>query len=82
MNPYPRLTKLAVTIHPNPDHVLCVDLKARLSELDSKRFDELFGVQTGHVTNKGETALFASDAEAVLERMASGKRTGSQLIWD
>lgn len=43
----------------------------------ANRFDRLFGVQT--VCAQG---LFAWDVEAVLERMASGRRTGSQLLWD
>lgn len=43
----------------------------------SDRFDRLFGVQT--VCADG---MYAWDVEAVLERMASGRRTGTQLLWD
>ena len=42
-----------------------------------KRFAELFGIQTQVMDGP-----FAHDVEAVLERMASGKLKGTQLLWD
>lgn len=80
---YPHLDKLGVTIINGA--VLCTDLDIAListhGESAQKKFNKLFGVQTGIVIG-GEPAMWASDCEAVLERMATGKLTSSQLFWD
>ena len=43
----------------------------------AEQFNRLFGVQTCPVGG-----MYAWDVEAVLERMTSGKLTGTQLDWD
>lgn len=78
---YPRCEELGLTIALSRgvpyialaelEHVLPADT-AR-----GKRFNHLFGVQT-----VPESGAYPWDVEAVLERMASGKRTGTQLIFD
>lgn len=45
--------------------------------LDTRQFSELFGIQTC-----GPNGAYPWDVEAVLERMMSGKKTGTQLIFD
>lgn len=76
---YPRLKKLGVPIHDVEGYLVVswVSLDAALSDKDRQCFGELFGVQTCV-----EAGCFAYDAEAVLERMASGKLVGTQLDWD
>jgi hypothetical protein len=84
---YPRIDKLGVPVHHNEryDAVDCEELDDALKKKGDKylaRFGELFGVQTAPVLDNGKMGLYASDVEAVLERMESGKLTGSQLDWD
>lgn len=43
----------------------------------AERFNELFGCQTCPAGG-----FYAWDVEAVLERMETGRKTGTQLIWD
>lgn len=85
MSDYPRLKKLGVTFHDRG--ILCSELDEKLKEagMDTEQFNELFGVQTCPVIEiDGEEChgVYPWDAEAVLERMISGKRTGTQLFWD
>lgn len=87
---YPRLERLGVTIinHFGTDCVTCTDLDIGLigtfGEQEKKRFDEYFGTQTGMMIRGNEPALFCSDVEAVLVRMATGRLTGTQhpLLFD
>lgn len=77
---YPRLGQLGIPVSYEP--VACVkheDLQAGLtrSKLDRKKFSELFGVQTCPIGG-----FYPWDVEAVLERMLSGRKTGTQLWWD
>lgn len=76
---YPRLKKLGVSIHDVEGYpvVSWASLDAKLSKKERRRFGKLFGIQTCVADG-----CFAYDAEAVLERMATGKLTGSQLNWD
>lgn len=77
--PYPRLKKLGVPIHDVEGYpvVPWESLASKLSAEEHKRFSKLFGVQTCV-----QSGCFAYDAEAVLERMATGRLTGTQLDWD
>lgn len=75
---YPRISKLGLQVEQEAIQVGA--LKSALGD-QYDRFGRLFGYQTG-IVKDGEMCVFASDVEAVLERMATGKRTGSQLIWD
>ena len=45
--------------------------------LDAKTFNSLFGCQTAC-----DRGVYPCDVEAVLERMLSGKKTGTQLVMD
>jgi hypothetical protein len=76
---FPRLEALTVSIRGHG--VVASELRAKLGAEKAAEFHELFGVQTCPFVD-GQPGLFAWDAEAVLERMASGKRTGTQLFWD
>lgn len=77
-NDYPRIKELGVTVHQEPvRHVKWNELKNALGDRKDL-FSELFGV--------GQTCLidgpYAWDVEAVLERMASGRLTGTQAFPD
>jgi hypothetical protein len=77
---YPRINQLGVRIYKTPvAHVRSKELHAKLKRagLDGDRFSDLFGVQTCY-----EKGPYPWDVEAVLERMMSGKLTGTQLLWD
>lgn len=77
---YPCLNQIGCTVNHEPvDHVPWTELddKLGLAGLDRERFGDLFGVQTCHAGG-----AYAWDVEAVLERMMSGKMTGSQRDWD
>lgn len=73
--------KIPVHSTEHVEYVLCKDIDARLSPVAHAKFNEYFGIQTCPVVPEGP-AVYPWDAEAVLERIASGKKTGSQLIWD
>ena len=64
-------------------HVMAEELNEALdrAELSVTEFNELFGVQTCPLIN-GQHGLYPWDVEAVLERMISGKLTGTQAFWD
>jgi hypothetical protein len=87
---YPRLAQLGIPVKSMDyapsrflNYVLIADVKAGLKRhrLSKRLFDELFGVQTCPVTDEGP-GLYPWDTEAVLERMLSGRLTGTQLVWD
>lgn len=81
---YPRLRQLGVAVNrradPNaPTGVADDELNKALRKhrLSVRTFSKLFGVQTC-----GPNGMYPHDVEAVLERMISGARTGSQYLWD
>jgi hypothetical protein len=74
------LKEIGCNVNREPvDHVPWTELDAALDEagLDRERFGDLFGTQTCFAGG-----AYASDIEAVLERMMSGQLTGSQRHWD
>jgi hypothetical protein len=83
--PYPRLKELGIPV--NDGSVGGPELYLALEGLDKKtgkkigshvkQFSKLFGCQT-----MSGVGPYAHDVEAVLERMLSGKLTGTQLFWD
>jgi hypothetical protein len=84
---YKRIKELGIEIsHDETCDVSGVTIKnlhsaLKKNKLDSELFSKLFGVQTCPVVN-GKSAMYPWDVEAVLERMMSGKLTGTQLLWD
>ena len=76
---YPRIKQFGIS--PIEAHGMEVvppaELKRVLNKKQQKQFDELFGAQTYIVEG-----FYAWDVEAVLERMKSGRLTGTQLDWD
>lgn len=81
---YPGLVALTVGIRADTGclYVFAAELEAKLGPEKTTVFRELFGVQTRPYFEGRGAALYPWDVEAVLERMESGKRTGTQLIWD
>lgn len=77
---YKRIEQLGIQTdisHPSIEGVHASELERVLTKSQLKKFDELFGCQTC-----GENGMYVYDVEAVLERMMSGKVTGTQLYWD
>lgn len=78
---YPRLDQLGVEVHKYLDcsYVDGTELATALmlNKINVAQFHEYFGVQT--CCEKGP---YPWDVEAVLERMMSGRLTGTQLIMD
>jgi hypothetical protein len=86
--PYPRIDQLRIRLYVEPGccYVDTDEIAFKLTFLleDEKApdtFSKLFGVQACPLI-PGVSAVYAWDAEAVLERMLSGKLTGTQLTWD
>lgn len=81
MNDYPRLTELGIQVCcelQGPPYVRRDTLHIALKTKAARgKFAELFGTQTCPAGG-----YYPWDVEAVLERMMSGKLTGSQAIWD
>jgi hypothetical protein len=80
MSEYPRCEQIGVTIIQEPvAHIKRANLHECLLNdgLDLEQYSELYGVQTQYVDGP-----YPWDVEAVLERMMSGKLTGTQLLWD
>lgn len=75
---YPRLAQLKVQLTPD-GWVSSRELRAglRRGKLKKAVFDKYFGIQTCP-----EGGVYPWDAEAVLERMMSGRLTGTQALWD
>ena len=74
---YKRIKELGVEVHKTPvAHVLWADLRAALGDRYDA-FADLFGYQTCLMEGP-----YAWDVEAVLERMASGRLTGTQAFPD
>lgn len=82
---YPRLKQMGIPVGLKRQlrYVLADDLVDGLNRhcLSGDVFDELFGVQTCPVIDD-KPAFYPWDVEAVLERMITGKLTGSQKYWD
>lgn len=80
MDKFPRIAELGIAVHDHSaggfSYVARDDLAAALGDR-WEDFCEHFGTQTCPIGG-----LFAWDVEAVLERMVTGKLTGSQLDWD
>lgn len=77
---YPRIAELGMTIIKSPiSHITWTDLDEKIHDagLDREKFGDYFGIQTCYI--KGP---YPWDVEAVLERMMSGKLTGTQKDWD
>lgn len=79
---YPRLKQLGIPIRednggPPGINGAQLDLALKKANLSIEKFSELFGCQTC-----GSNGMYPWDVEAVLERMMSGKLTGTQLLWD
>lgn len=78
IEPYPRIKQIGLEV--NKGVVNWDSLKIKLDELSfTDKFHKYFGIQT--CTEGGP---WASDVEDVLERLMSGKLTGTQhpLLWD
>lgn len=74
---YPRIAALGVTVHTDPlDHVKRDELQEALGDRN-ELFGKFFGIQTCLMDGP-----YAWDVEAVLERMESGRVTGSQAVMD
>ncbi len=72
-----RIKELGVKVHAEPvAHVLWADLRTALGDR-YEAFADLFGCQTCLMEGP-----YAWDVEAVLERMASGRLTGTQAFPD
>jgi hypothetical protein len=81
---YTRLNQLGITVYDQPiPHVKPDELRAALAKvgLSESTFNEYFGAQT-MLLCEGVGCPYPYDVEAVLEKMMSGKRTGTQLLWD
>ncbi len=78
---YPWINKLGLTIVTDcPNSIPGIngkELAKKLGKRNSKRFSDLFGCQTC-----GMNGMYVYDVEAVLERMFTGKLTGTQLWMD
>jgi len=83
-NFYPRLKEIGVKVYLEPiAHVKTVELNEGLNRtgLSIDKFNQFFGCQTCPVVDGvGET--YPWDVESVLERMMSGRLSGTQLFWD
>jgi hypothetical protein len=80
MSEYPRCKQIGVSVIEHPiHHVNRQELNECLVKagLNPETYSELYGVQTQILEGP-----YAWDVEAVLERMMSGKLTGTQLLWD
>jgi hypothetical protein len=77
---YPRIDSIGLVVHEEPvAHVKRLELKDALvrAGIDLPRFYDLFGVQTCYIEGP-----YPWDVESVLERLKSGRLTGTQAVWD
>ena len=81
--PYPRCKALGLKVcyledgWPFVPHVYIEKLHTDKGAKFSAKFNELYGMQTA-----AAEGLYPYDVESVLERMESGRLTGSQAFWD
>jgi hypothetical protein len=74
---YTQIKAHKIPLHEKPiPHVKWDDIRKALGD-QYGRFQDLFGIQTCLAEGP-----YASDVEAVLERMVSGKLIGTQLFMD
>jgi hypothetical protein len=84
---YPRCNELKIPVHHRDEeakvaHVFAEDVKKALkTRANYAKFNKLFGCQTCPIIGD-QYALYPWDVEAVLERMLSGRLTGTQRLWD
>jgi hypothetical protein len=84
MSDYKRLDELGIPVYWDAvPHVKVKEVTAALAKNDmsEQEFNEMFGVQTCPIVG-GDAALYPWDTEAVIERMISGRLTGTQRHWD
>ena len=77
---FPRCEEIGVVIFKEPiPHISRSNLQECLERagLNQEKYGELYGIQTQYVSGP-----YPWDVEAVLERMMSGKLTGTQLLMD
>ena len=77
---YKRIDQIGCVVTESPiQHIKFDALDEAISRagLDREKFSEYFGVQTCY-----QDGFYPWDVEDVLERMMSGKLTGTQLIMD
>ena len=77
---YKRIDQIGCVVTESPiPHIkyAALDEAIERAGLDREKFSEYFGVQTCY-----QGGLYPWDVEDVLERMMSGKLTGTQLIMD
>lgn len=81
---YPFIDKLGIPVYleGNCPYVLSEDIRKVLNKEQMKIYSNLFGAQTGICTKDGKCGSYPSDVNSCLERVLTGKRTGSQLLWD
>ena len=79
---YPNIRRLGIKVYTEPCAcVLSEDVEKALRPRQYAWFCDLFGIQTCPVIPEG-SAMYAWDVEDVLERMSTGRKHGSQLLWD
>lgn len=77
-NPYPYCKKYGLkVVEGEIQDEQITKLFDRMGKPFVGQFNRLFGIQTSSASG-----LYACDVEAVLCRMDTGKRTGTQLLWD
>jgi hypothetical protein len=80
---YPRCKASGLKVRDTEDrmpYITKADINAVFADKGSEfsiKFNKLFGVQTAPIGG-----FYAHDVEAVLERMESGRLTGTQAFWD
>lgn len=80
MTKYPRIEQFGLIIStdkPGPPGIHYSEFLIKIPDEKKTLFSDLYGCQTC-----GENGAYPWDVEAVLERMESGKLTGTQLHWD
>ena len=78
MSSHPNIDKLGIKISKDPIRVKWGDLNVVLEKHNiGYEFSKYYGIQTCY-----SDGGYVHDVEAVLERIKTGKRTGTQLFWD
>ena len=77
---YPRLKQLGIKVYEErPSYVKWSEVDEALDKhsIDLGAFSIYYGIQS-----QGPNGPYPDDVEACLERMLSGRLTGTQLLWD